>query len=355
MKISLIFIALLFIQFVFAQDKLNSSDSIKEIEKSAFIKDFSNQLNIKIQISNDVQTLYVPINDKAAEISPNLGLKYSLSFNYRFLSISLGIRPSKSKNSIESKGESTISDFKIALLFNRWSQSFFYNKIEGYYIENGDEIFPSTNQDNIYVQLPNFTTKIYSGNTSYKLNDNYSLKSIQSQTQIQLKSAGSFIPNLKYSYYEIEGLDKIIKQNGEITGESNYNDYTGVSILLNLSYNYTFVIKKWFANISLNPGIGVNFYKRTNYNDGVSSEQSFDNFIVSPKGSIGAGYSADKIYFGLEYYRGFTDQNAQNSELPFQLSGRSFFAYFGYRFRAPKAISQPVQYIEKKVPVLDND
>jgi len=352
MKIYLLFMVLLLFQIGRAQEKIIDLDSLQRTRRNEFIKKYSHQLNIKVQIDNDVQIYEIPVNNKFVKISPNIGLKYALNLNYRFLSIGFGIRPRKAKSSIDRKGETAISDFKIGLYFNRWSQKFKYNKIKGFYIKNEDEIFPSTFQEDNYMQLPMFRTRIISGNTGYKLNDNYSLRSTKSQTEIQLKSVGSFIPNINYSFYKINGSNKIINKNGTTIINLNYNDYSGVNFVVNLSYYYNFVVKKWFFNMALTPGVGGNFYKKTGYNDGVKSEQNLNNFVWAPKGNVGIGYNGSKIYFGTEYFREITRENSVNSALPFQTRRNGFFAYFGYRFRAPKAISVPVIFIEDKIPIL---
>jgi hypothetical protein len=45
-----------------------------------------------------------------------------------------------------------------------------------------------------YTQFPELDVVALRGSTGYKFNENYSLKSLSSQTEIQLKSCGSFFP-----------------------------------------------------------------------------------------------------------------------------------------------------------------
>jgi len=57
----------------------------------------------------------------------------------------------------------------------------------------------------------------------------------------------------------------------------------------------------------------------------------------------------------LEYTNRYFNQQIEDNDDIFQTSRNTFQVFVGYRFKAPKTVSRPVEYIEKKVPILDKD
>ena len=341
------------ITFLIAQEEnLSIQDSAVVSEKSLFIGDYSNRLNIKLEASNEIKEYLYPYHEKTVKLVPNLAIRYALVFNYRFLSVSIGFRPNLSLVSREEKGETDMFQIKIKLLFNKWSHQFKYIRVKGYYVLNSDEIDPIISEGDNYVQFPDLTTHVFAGTSAYTLNDNYSIKASQSQTEIQLKSAGSFMPSVDYSVYLFNGADKITDGNGDEINRLIHSDYLGFSTVFNIGYYYTFVMKKWYINVYANPGIGFDFYKETTYNPNETTIDYQNAFVFSVRGGVGIGYNSDKFYFGANYINGYTNQNVRESDLQFQSIKNSLFIFFGYRFKAPKPLSKPMDYIEEKVPML---
>ena len=338
-------------------DTLQNSkvDTLQLSERDLFIGDYSNRLNIKFEVSNEVKDYLFPINDNTAFLAPNIGIRYALVFSYRFLSVRIGIRSNPSKENQESKGETDLFQFKIKLLFDYWSHRFEYSRTEGYYVDNSDDIFdPIADGDN-YIQFPDLTTKVFSGVTAYKFNPNYSIKATENQTEIQLKSAGSFIPSVDYWIYKFDGADNFLDGEGNLQTRDLYRDFLGFNVVLNAGYYYNFVLKKWYANIFAAPGAGIDIYKETINTPSGSNDENRTDFVFSIQSGVGIGYNSDKYFFGANYLNRYTDEKNQDAGLQIQTIKNSFFVFFGYRFRAPKAISKPVKYIERKVPVLDHD
>ena len=107
MKYICLFFSFFYISFLVAQEevKVKAQDTITTNEKDLFIADYSNRLNIKFEVSNEIQKYFFPYNGNSVEIVPNIGIRYALVFNYRFLSVRLGIRSKPSSESQEEKGE----------------------------------------------------------------------------------------------------------------------------------------------------------------------------------------------------------------------------------------------------------
>jgi hypothetical protein len=206
------------------------------------------------------------------------------------------------------------------------------------------------------VQFPDLTTNVFSGTSTYKFNDKYSIKASQSQTEIQLKSAGSFMPSVNYWIYLFNGADKILDGEGNELVRTTYSDHKGFDAVFNMGYYYTFVLKKWYANVYAAPGIGFSFVNVETYeNDNFTEQFNQSDFVFSIQSGAGIGYNSDKYYFGANYLYRFTDEKGKVGDLNFQTIRNSFFVFFGYRFKAPKTLSKPVDYIEKKVPIFHDD
>jgi len=259
-----IILFLLFPLLIFSQEINSEKDSIPKAIKNPYIENHHKQLNIKFDVTNDRINYGISIEDKKATIRTNLKTSYGFVFSYKFVSVRLGVRPSLSDNEKKNKGETDIFRFRIKLLFDNWTHSLEYNYRRGFYIENSQDFPLINNNTNFNVQFPHLTTNIFTGTSQYKLNKNFSFKAIQSNTEIQLKSAGTFMPGISYTYYDVTGADKIKNEDSEIIQREKYSDYNGFSIILSAGYYYTYVLNKyWYANLFANPGVGIDFYKTT--------------------------------------------------------------------------------------------
>jgi len=336
----------------FSQEKI--SDTIYTKEKDLYIKDYTNQFNVKLELSNDIQKFKVPFDNQTIKIEPNLALKYAVVLSYKFASVRIGLRPKVSDNSENKKGTSDAFRLRTQLLFNKWLHRIEYNYIKGYYITDKN-ISPNTNNTGDHLKFPNLKTNIFSWSTSYKLNENYSIRSTISQTEAQLQSAGSFIPGVDFWYYDFDGLDTYINSDGTSINRTTYTESSGFDFILNTGYHYTYVYKKWYANAFIKPGIGVDFNKTILFNDGNKQTTNSQDLIVSLDMGIGIGYNSEKIFFGTSFNRRDTNEKENINKIQFDSSKNTFYIFFGYRFKAPKQISKPIDVIEEKIPILKKD
>ncbi len=337
---------------IFSQETNKGMDSIASNE-NPYIEDHNEQLNIKFDVANDEIKYFIPYNGNKATLKTNLKTSYGFVFSYKFLSIRLGIRPNLSDSEKENKGETDFFRFRIKLLFDKWTHRLEYNYTRGFYIENTQEITTNATNSNFHIQFPRLTTNIITGSSQYNFNDNYSFKAIESNTETQIKSAGSFVAGLNYTFYNATGTDHIIQEGGEVIQDTEYNDYIGFSTILNGGYHYSFVFQKfWYLNASANPGIGIDLYKTT-YHSEFGSVKENNNEIIFSLNTVGAaGYNGRKIYFGIEYNYNVNSEKFDSDNISLQPSRNSFHVFIGYRFKAPKQVSKPVDLIEDKVPIL---
>ena len=182
------------------------------------------------------------------------------------------------------------------------------------------------------------------------------MRAIQSQTEVQSKSAGSLMPSASFIYYSLTGTDRIKDVDGNIINRDYYNEYDGINISLGLGYYYTFVLKKyWFINAFAIPSVGMDFYKTHVHSPDTTTDRNNNDSFLAFNYGFGGGYNGKKIFFGAIYKNRFTNEKFSSSKLRITPSNDSFSIYFGYRFKAPKTVSAPIDLIEDKVPILKDD
>jgi len=348
--ISILFLPLL----VYSQKEDTKTDSFSSL--NPFIKDYSNQLNIKLDITNERVSYFIPYENDKAEIRTNLNVSYGIVFSYRFLSVRLGIRPKLSESELENKGKTDRFRLRVKLLFDKWTHRLEYNYTRGFYLENTSAFENEIDNSSFKIQFPYFTTNILSGSSYYKFNANYSVKAIESNTEIQLKSAGTFLVGIDYALYFVKGTDAVKLENQGIIIRDSYNEYSGFSPIFNAGYHYTFVLHKyWYTNVYANPGVGLDFYNTKSFNTNGYTNSNNTSLFFTFKTGISAGYNGKHIYFGGDYNYHSNSEKFDDDDITLQPIRNNFHLFFGYRFKAPKQVRQPVEFIENKVPILKKD
>lgn len=318
-----------------------------------YIQDHKTQLNIKFEVSNDINAFSFDDSGEEIFIKPNLDLRYALVFSYKFLSVRLGIRPKPSDSDIENKGESDTFRFRVQALFDNWSHLLQYNYDRGYYLENTLKYIPDAGKTK--VQFPYLTTHLFFGSSVYKFNENYSIRSVESQTEIQVKSAGSLLLGVNYSYYSLFGTDRVLLPGDEMEFLDPYTEYFGFNIAPLVGYYYTFVFKRhWFLNAFGAPNAGIDIYTSRTNADGAEVERSDNDFFAAIDYGFGGGYNGEKIFFGAQLKNRRSTVKFDSDKIQIQPEKNTFSFYVGYRFKAPKQVAKPVDFIEEKVPILQD-
>ena len=319
-----------------------------------YIEDHKKQLNIKFEVSNDINEFSVEDGGTDLTLKPNLNLRYAFVFSYKFLSVRLGLRPNTSKEDQENKGESDTYRFRIQLLFDNWSHLLQYDYDRGFYLDNTNALLKGS--EPVRIQLPYMTTNVFFGTSVYKWNENYSIRAIESQTEIQTKSAGTFVLGATYNFYKLVGLDRILYPGEEIEQRDPFNEYYGASLAATGGYYYTYVVKKnWFINGFALPSVGIDMHQtKTTAGEQQKTRHGQDLFTSLDYGA-GIGYNGKKFFFGGKLQNRWSNERFNEDKINIQPQKYTFSLYFGYRFRAPKTVSAPVDMIEDKVPILKDD
>jgi|TARA_B110000908_G_scaffold37374_1_gene44844 hypothetical protein len=355
-KLLLLFVFLLTARLCLGQDISTEANSRNQIKTDSisnlnpYIEDHTEQLNIKIIVSNNQLKYLLPYNGKSATVKTNLSLSYGFRFSYKYFSVRLRVRPKSSTSDQENKGKTDHFRIGFDVLLDNWSHFYEYNYRRGYFIDNTNFV-TDQNLGDFHIQFPNLTTNTFNGVSQYKFNKNYSIRAVESNTEIQLKSAGTFMPGINYTFYTFKDANKELIDTNSIETRRTYNDYKGIALIIEPGYYYTFVLDKyWFANVFTAPGFGVDFYNDKEFDtvNNTSTDENFSTTFFSFKTGAAIGYNGKKLYFGSE----FKYQIFNNKEMNLQASKTIFQFFIGYRFKAPKQVSKPLDYIEDKVPAL---
>lgn len=333
--------------------KADLKEEVDSIE-STYILDHKKQLNIKLETGNDVSTFNLIQDNREYKLKPNLNLRYAFVLSYKFLSFRIGVRSRVSESDKMKKGNSDNFRFRVKMLFDHWNHVIEYNIDKGYYMTNTPSYIIPENGN--YLLFPSLKSNVLLLSSSYKFNDQYSLRAIQSQTEIQAKSAGTFAPGVRLSVYNLTGTDHFRNPSGEDIYQSEYNEYDGINLSLTAGYFYTFVLKKyWYMNAFVLPSAGIDFYKTKYHSETGVESRSYKESFLSLSSGIGGGYNSRSIFFGAEFHNQITNEKLSSAEVQILPAQNRFSVFIGYRFKPPKPIREPVDLIEKKVPLLQRN
>lgn len=313
------------------------------IPPDRYIEYMSNYINLKLSHTSDVDELSVITQDNDIYLSPNASSFSNLSFNYRFISFSIKYIPKwlPGNDDNATKGKTKGGGFGLNLNFNKWLQDLSYSKTKGYYLENTGDYDPGWSEGDPYIQFPELEFLNFQGITAYKFNPDFSINAVATQTERQVKSAGSFIPHLLYRYYSINNKEE---PEPNQSGQKSNN----FEIVLGAGYYHTFVIKNdFYISLGATPGIGTVFTKLTTRLPAGDVITNQKNAIFRIDGRAGAGYNGRRFFAGVYSKVSASALKQQKTSVINQDTRIVIQGFAGYRFNAPKWMRDKVDQAGK--------
>ncbi len=315
---------------------------------SNYIERMSNYLSVKLNVNNNINGFEVRGATKA-DILPNDNKSLKLSVNYRWFSFSYSYTPKFFPGNDDSdlKGKTKATAYNFSLTFNHWIQSFNYEKVQGYYLGNTQDVDPSWEEGkDPYIQFPELVYQSFRGHTAYKFNKNYSFNAISVQTERQIKSAGTFMPVLSYNYYIID--DKV-----ELTGTNSSQKSNNFEALITAAYFYTFVFREnFYVSAGAGAGGGILFTKLLTRTPSGNLTTNSNHPIWRLESGAGAGYNGKRFFAGGQLTGSRESYDQKGNTTTVVVNDRLFFQIFtGYRFNAPKFLKSSLDKAEEKIPV----
>jgi hypothetical protein len=328
----------------YGQEK-NSYKISKNTSDTTYIHDLSDKLIVKLFVDNKIDTYKFFYKDLGEyyQITPNVNSKISFSLDYEIFAFAVSL-PKKWRlfqTDDEHKGKTKDVSFSFGFFLNKWHQNCAFSDTKGYYLENTADFVPGWREGiDSYEQLPNYRARKFEGTTSYVINGNkFSYRSFLYQTQIQKKSAGSFIPSLSYLY--------LCQSDGSEEFKEDY--YRNVfTVLAVIAYQYNWVISKSFY-FSGGANIGGGFRKSNEYYtiDGNEEKHSYTSVSNTLGFNANVNYQNKNFFCGLKVVA-FETTAKQDAESSINNTVAYGAVYLGYRFDAPHLISKVYNKIFKK-------
>jgi len=320
---------------------LSKSDSVLYYSK------YDTLINIKLSGYNLDERFTLEGKNFHYKIQPNFTLKTKVFFSYRFLSFAVafapGFIPGNGDNDI--KGKTGTFTFNMNVITHHWVQYFQFNHTKGFYLKNSTDYEGPDWEEGIdpYIQFPDLRVYAFRGATSYLMNARFSLKAVLTQTEVQTKSAGSFMPSVIYSYYRIND-----QSDDPVQHSSQKSD--NLEVLAALWYMHTFVVwEKWFFSGGVAPSAGYSFTKLTTYMGSDSDVSRYDNPVLKINEQVSLGFNSNRFFAGAVVVANQTMQNQGDNPIKQQTLYTTFHVYVGYRFGAPKFIRKTFDWAERVV------
>lgn len=313
------------------------SETIKQRWDTVFIKDLSDKLSVRLYGVNKISSFGIIDSDSNLNIqyAPNSSLNLGIGVNYKWFGLGFAFNLPIINNDNDRYGETK----KIDLLTNIFTRSLamdLYMQIyQGFYIENPDSYMPDWDFGLPYPSRSDIITASAGGSCIYAFNHKkYSPRAAFIQTDIQKKSAGSFLLGGYFSLFSVSGDSSFIPF--EIINKCspdlcfNLASVTGLGVTG--GYTHTFVMwKKLYLSLTLVPGVGYQEYEISYPSEPETKEGSYVSGRLSARAAL--VYNTERSYAGItaidDNFTGNTGKEYPNS-LSYRVGVVRFF--YGRRF-----------------------
>jgi hypothetical protein len=318
-----------------------ASDSLRVETEEGWIENMSGKIGMDLSLNNAYEIFEVSMPSNNVLLHPNAPSNLRLKLNYEFISVGFQIAPDfiPGNGDDELKGKTNSFAIGTSLIFKHFFVDLSYSKVKGYYLQNTADYIPWEKGDP-YIQFPDLQYEGFAISSGYINNSKFSLKSLRTQTERQLKSAGSFIPVVDFRFYSIDD-----KSSNTGTQKSN-----NLEVSLGPGYYHTFVSQeKFYFSIGMQASLG---YLRTRVTTRFETGNKVtyqDNFVLRWDGKTGIGYNGSRFYTGVYATVSGTRYNQQNTTV-MNFETRVFYQLFlGIRLEAPDCLKRQMTRIKDKM------
>jgi len=168
----------------------NNQDSLKS--GGVYFTEMSHLLALKTYLLLKENTFEIAYQNQRIVLKPNSPVALGFGFNYKGIGLALGIGLPHSSENLSKYGKTKRLDIQMSIYSKRIGGDAYFQLYKGYFNENPQD-FMSWEKD-YFPQIPDMQTISFGCNIFYVLNHKkFSNKAAYSRTQVQQKSAGSFV------------------------------------------------------------------------------------------------------------------------------------------------------------------
>jgi hypothetical protein len=320
-------------------DTVQAQKSTVKSEKfdTLYIKDLSDRLSIRMYGVNKFSSFDIKDNDsdKTVSYAPNSNLNLGIGVYYKWFGLGVAFNIPFINDDNHKYGETQRLDVQTNIFTRALSIDFYYQKYQGFYVENPEDYIPDWDPELPQPQRSDIRSFNFGGSCLYAFrHKKFSNRAAFVQTDLQRKSAGSFLLGGFFSLFRVEGDSsfipyQIINQcNPDLTFNNLQVYGTGVAG----GYSHTFVMwKRLYFSLTLIPGIAIQSYN-VKYPENI--QEKHGSFVAGRFAARAAlVYNTERLYAGItaidDNFSGNTGKEQQNS-LSYQIGVIRFF--YGMRF-----------------------
>lgn len=333
-----------------AQTTNDTTPLKKEISvDSSYIKYYDHYLNVTAgwNTRNTKYTISYPQYNVRFVLSPRETNQFNISLDYSFLYLYYSFTPHvfNLNNEDTIKGSSKRSTFGMGFSFKRWYINFDYQNIKGYYMQNTDELIQGWSKGDAYLQFPDMRTIQTGLQAGYNFNKRFSVSSLASGKEQQLKTVFTFFPVLAYWNIKMkaERVDSVQKSSNVLSINNDIN------LLLPASVNVVFA-KNFYVAAFAGPIIGIDFFKANAYDEnGKALINSGTKISTGYYARASLGYTGRNFFTGVDAFSRYYAHHQQDQK--FSKYSYGVQAYIGTRFNPPGFLKRSVTWLQKKKPL----
>ena len=332
-----------FALFHFTEIAYGQLDSLLYSEKIYRYRDL---MSLKLDATSSAERFNVNSGSQTTEIRPNAGVVNHIRFNYRLLSFSykLMIPSIPGNNDADTKGESSSNGFGLSFNPGQWTTDFSWSRVKGYYLNNTSDFDPTWQDGDPYILFPDLRTSIFRLTLARAMNPGFSLNAALLQTERQLFSQGTFLPNIRLTYFDID--DQI-----EFTGTNSSQRSKMIESIFSLGYAHTFTIWKYtYLTADFRPGVG---FLREKLQTRLPQGNFINNntyFTYGFNADIQLGYNGRKFFAGVTGSFGHYEHQAPETD-NYKVGDErlTWQVFLGLRIKAPEKLKKSFDVLESQI------
>ncbi|HAF28144.1 MAG TPA: hypothetical protein DCG75_03760 [Bacteroidales bacterium] len=290
------------------------------------ISDLTNRFNIYTGLIGKFHSIELenPDINKKLKYEPNGNTSIMLGFNYKWLGLGFNFSPGFLNKDDEIYGESSRFDTQLNIYTKSFGIDAHLQYYKGFYLKNPDKFIDW--QNDFYPQRTDLESLSFGLSAYYFFNNKkFSYKAAFNRTQVQKKSAGSFILGTYVNAIIVNSPGGFIPTElpDSLLAFYNLDAYVTNSVGVSGGYTYTLVfLKNFFINASLVPGFG---YRSATFQTNENDTKVNGSITGSLNARVALGYEGKHLYAGLTFVSFVDSYNYESISISSSTGNIRFF------------------------------